>query len=78
MAEGFKRIEGTDVTDGLMLAMEHAGKMDAVVVIHLAKTEEEESGGFILPKGCTLETVLWMVESFKHWLMSGATGVSDG
>ena len=63
------RINCNDVTETLLRAMEHAGKMKYVVVLYESKDEETSPGGVITQDEVTLAQMNWLIDRFKYWLL---------
>ena len=57
--------------DSLMeLAATIAGKADSIEDIVVLYTIKDEAGARSLDNGCTVGDCLFLMETFKHWLMS--------
>ena len=64
------RINCNDVTETLMRAVEHADKMKYVIVLYESKDDEAVPGGVFTQDDVTLAQMNWLVDGFKHWLIS--------
>jgi len=53
-----------------MRAMEHADQMDGVLVLYTNSEGEESAGGCFTDGEMKIETVNWMIDNFKRWLLS--------
>jgi hypothetical protein len=65
-----ERIKCSTVTDALIAATERADEMEHCIVLWTGKPGNKVSTGFFTDHDLTVETTLWMLESFKIWLLT--------
>ena len=63
-------MERTRVDSLMEVAAEIAGKADQIDDIIVLYSMKEEAGARCLDNGCTVGDALFLMESFRHWLMS--------
>jgi hypothetical protein len=54
--------------DALINALQRVEEMESVLIIFDSKSEDGPAGSF--DSDLTVERALWLVEMFKHWLLS--------
>lgn len=68
-----ERIQCTSVTDTLMRAMEKADSMDGVLVLYYRKDgDDTEIGCSLGSDNMKADSVLWLLEQYKIWLLGVA------
>lgn len=65
--ESMKRITCSNASETLMKALEHVDDMDDVVVLYYAK--DGCKGSFFASEGLKEDSLLWLIEKFKKWLL---------
>lgn len=64
------KIAAKDVTETIAYAMEHADKMEHVLIIYANKTTEQVSFGFFQDEELKVETANYLCDVFKSWMFN--------